>query len=53
MEYLSQRASRLGADLPPIPNDRLAWEERRDVVRRQLAQTLGPPWSCRPDGSAS
>ena len=43
MEYLAQRAVRLGADLPPIPNDRVAWEQRRDVVRRQLAEILGLP----------
>ncbi len=43
LEYLAQRASRLAADLPQIPNDRVAWEKRRDLARRQLAQILGLP----------
>jgi hypothetical protein len=43
MEYLGQRAARLGADLPPIPHERAAWEQRRDVVRRQLTEILGLP----------
>ena len=47
MEYLAQRAAqravRLGADLPRIVHDRVGWEQRRDVVRRQVAEILGLP----------
>ena len=43
MEYLAQRAVRLGADLPRIVHDRVGWEQRRDVVRRQVAEILGLP----------
>lgn len=43
LEYLGQRASRLAAELPPIPEDTKAWEARRQQVRDELARILGLP----------
>ena len=43
LQYLGERAGRLAAVLAPIPDDRAAWEQRRQVVRRELAGLLGLP----------
>lgn len=42
-KYLAERATRMAAQLPPIPKDLPAWEKRRDVVRSELAAGLGLP----------
>jgi dienelactone hydrolase len=43
LPYLADRASRMAAALPAIPNDVAAWERRRAIVRRDLACLLGLP----------
>jgi len=43
MGYLAQRASRMAAELPPMPAERAAWEKRRESLRRQVTRALGLP----------
>jgi len=43
MQYLGERASRMSASLPAIPDTPAAWEQRRQVVRKHLAARLGLP----------
>jgi len=43
MEYLGERASRMAARLPAIPETPAAWEQRREIVRKQLVARLGLP----------
>ena len=43
MQYLGERATRMSAALPAIPDNPEAWQQRRQVVQRQLAARLGLP----------
>lgn len=43
MQYLGERASHMAAKLPAIPDNRKAWEQRREMVRKQLVARLGLP----------
>lgn len=43
MQYLGERASRMSSGLPAIPDNPKDWEQRRQVVRKQLAARLGLP----------
>ena len=43
LEYLSQRATRMAAELPPVPSSRDAWEKHRADVLKELATVLGLP----------
>ena len=43
LEYLGERASRMAAELPPVPENVTDWEKRRDQIRRDLADLLGLP----------
>ena len=43
MQYLGERATRMSAKLPAIPDNPAAWEQRRQIVRKQLTARLGLP----------
>jgi len=43
LQYLGNRAGRLEAELPPIPENLEVWEKRREQVQRELTSLLGLP----------
>jgi dienelactone hydrolase len=43
LDYLAQRATRLAAQLPPLPDSRDAWEKHRTELVGKLHATLGLP----------
>jgi dienelactone hydrolase len=43
MQYLGDRALRMAAALPPLPDTLAAWEKRRATVRHDLTRLLGLP----------
>jgi dienelactone hydrolase len=43
LKYLGERAARMAAVLPAIPQDQAAWEARRKEVRGTLVRLLGLP----------
>ena len=43
LEYLGQRAARMAAELPPVPNSRDAWEKHRTELLKELAVVLSLP----------
>ena len=43
LEYLGERATRIAAELPPVPENVADWEKRRGQIRGDLADVLGLP----------
>lgn len=43
LEYLGERASRMAAELPPVPDNVDDWESRADEIRHKLSAVLGLP----------
>ena len=43
MQYFGDRALRMAAALPPLPNTLAEWEKRRATVREDLTRLLGLP----------
>jgi len=43
LQYLGERASRMAAELPAVPDNVADWEKRRDQIRQDLSDVLGLP----------
>lgn len=43
LQYLGERATRMASRLPATPDNLKAWEQRRNIVQKQLGLRLGLP----------